>query len=511
MDECLYWDGGNMTKEFEIKNNEFVPFDNNVDYCVGTGRMGLALTKEYMEQLKEVQAEIGFKYIRGHGLFSDDMAIFQKIKYENGEENIEYNFTYLDLVMDNYMSVNIKPFLELGFMPYKLASGDQTVFYWKGNTTPPKSYEDWNNLVVATLKHLMDRYGAEEVVTWPIEVWNEPNLPGFWKDADMDEYLVLFENTINAIKKLDSRFKVGGPAICGVEDKKHIKFFMDFVHNKKVPVDFITRHHYTSEQPVRSGHYSMVELRPIDEAFETLKDSRDIIDSYPEFKGMDMHITEFNTSYVPNAPIHDTNQNAAYVAAMLAKFPENCASYSYWTFGDVFEEWGVPFTPFHGGFGMLANGCIRKPTFYSFKFFKDLKGKCVLKNENMVICKDDKGNYSGVLFNANVKREGEMLEANIKCFTENEDYVLITKTVDENTCNPLKVWHDLGEPSSLSKEDKNILKSADKPLIKTQRITAHDNHVNVKIDVELFGLVYFELKKSELTPDTGYNYAEIVK
>lgn len=140
-------------------------------------------------------------------------------------------------------------------MPDKMASGEQTVFYWKGNVTPPASYDAWCELVQATLRHLMERYGEEEVVTWPIEVWNEPNLPGFWKDADMEEYFKLFARTFAAIKEVDSRFRVGGPAICGVEDEKWIRMFMEFCRKESIPVDFVTRHHYTTELPEKDGHY----------------------------------------------------------------------------------------------------------------------------------------------------------------------------------------------------------------------------------------------------------------
>jgi len=95
------------------------------------------------------------------------------------------------------------------------------------------------------------------------------------------------------------------------------------------------------------------------------------VDSYEEFAGKDIHITEYNTSYIPNAPVHDTCYNAAYVAQMLSRLGDCHTSYSYWTFGDVFEELGVPFTPFHGGFGLVANGCIPKPTFWTFAFYKN--------------------------------------------------------------------------------------------------------------------------------------------
>lgn len=331
--------------------------------------MGLALQKEYLDQLKLVQKEIGFQHIRGHGLLCDDMAIYQV--NEAGEA--EYNFTYLDRVMDSYVELGLRPFLELGFMPDKLASGSQTVFYWKGNVTPPASYEGWSNLIKALLEHLSSRYGSDEVVTWPIEVWNEPNLAVFWENSDMEEYFKLFHTTFDAIKKVDGRFRVGGPAVCGGTDEVWIKAFMEYCHENRIPVDFVTRHHYTIESPERIGHYGYTKLQQAEDGFANLHTTREIIDSYPEYRGLEIHVTEYNTAYIPNAPIHDTNQNAAFLAQQLSRLGEDNESYSYWTFGDVFEEQGIPFTPFHGGFGLVANGCIPKPTFWTFAFFKKLK------------------------------------------------------------------------------------------------------------------------------------------
>ena len=60
-------------------------FTNNADFCVGTGRMGLALQKEYHDQLAMAQELCHFKHIRGHGLFSDDMAIYQSWTNRQGE------------------------------------------------------------------------------------------------------------------------------------------------------------------------------------------------------------------------------------------------------------------------------------------------------------------------------------------------------------------------------------------------------------------------------------------
>ena len=504
-----------LEKRYQVQTDRAIPFHNNVGYCIGTGRMGLALQKEYQDQLKLVQEEIGFSHIRGHGLFSDDMAIYHEYKDADGNTRVEYNYTYVDLVMDSYLSMGIKPFLELGFMPGKLASGEQTIFYWKGNTTPPKSYEMWCDMVKALLRHLCNRYGWDEVTSWPVEVWNEPNLPGFWKDADKDEYFRLFEETFYAVKSVDERFKVGGPAVCGGSDEVWIKAFLDYCSGKKIPVDFVTRHHYTTELPEHIGHYGYAEISDPELGFDNLKTTRAIIDSFPEYKGLKIQVTEFNTSYIPNCPLHDTNQNAAYIAGQLSRLGEVNESYSYWTFGDIFEEMGVPYTPFHGGFGLVANGLIPKPTFWTFKFFKQLTGSCMLHEEDLVVMKKEDGSYCGIAWNQNTHRTGEdksiTITIPVEAGNDPDWYVLVKQTVDEDTCNPLKAWHDLGEPSSLSDTQKQLIRQCARPFIQTQQLQPSSAQIEVALDVKEHGVIYFELQAVSCKPDRGYDYNRVMQ
>lgn len=515
---------------YKVSGNENVLFNNNAFYCVGTGRMGLALQKQYYEQLKFVQEKIGFEHIRGHGLFCKDMFIYHEYDAETDffktdktkTENIrvEYNWTYLDMVMDSYKSLNIRPFIELGFMPEDLASGDQTTFYWKGNVTPPREYEKWTDLVRATLKHLIQRYGREEVVAWPVEVWNEPNLPGFWKDHDMKEYFKLYDVTSRAVKEVDERFKVGGPAVCGGTDKEWIQGFLEFVRENKCPLDFVSRHHYTTELPARAGHYGYPKLHKKELCFEQLDSTRGIVDSFEEFKDMDINVTEYNTSYIPNAPVHDMNLNAAYIANMLSTFGDNHKSYSYWTFGDIFEEFGVPYTPFHGGFGLVANGLIPKPTFWSFVFYKKLTReyeKCVLKTPECIVvqCKADKDSlaageseyyYKGVAWNVDTEMSGSEITIDLELpldGKENSNSLLI-ELVDEEVCNPLKVWHELGEHANPSEEEIEVLRQSANPFVKTERI---GNKLSLKLKEN--AVCYFEVKTAPINSDRGYTYGRL--
>src|SRR5690606_11194466 len=141
-----------------------------------------------------------FRHIRGHGLLSDGAGVYRPYEYQ-GVRQVRYAFTYVDQVIDAYLRLGIAPFLELGFMPSDFAAGDQTVFWWRGNVTPPRSWREWADLVKATVAHLVDRYGIDQVRHWPIEVWNEPDLTQFWQGADQDAYHRMYEVTAYAIKE----------------------------------------------------------------------------------------------------------------------------------------------------------------------------------------------------------------------------------------------------------------------------------------------------------------------
>lgn len=495
-----------IRKEFQV-NASKEKLKNNTHVCIGTGRMFLALHKEYHDQLKKVQEEIGFSYIRGHGLFHDDMGIYNEYE-EDGEYKVEYNFTYVDRVFDDYLSLGIKPFVELGFMPGQLASGKETVFYWKGNITPPKDYKKWTDLVQATISHWIGRYSIDEVRTWFFEVWNEPNLTSFWKDANEQEYFKLYEETAAAVKEIDKELRVGGPAICGVDDERWLKEFLTFCSEHNCHLDFVSRHLYTVEKPRINGHYAYQDLREHNIPFGELKVSREIIDSFECYRNMDMHITEYNTSYVPNCPLHDGVLNAAYIAKLLSRMGETSASYSYWTFGDVFEEKGIPFTSFSGGFGLLANGNIPKPTYWVFQFYKRLGEINIDTHEYGIVSKKAENNICGVIWNPILEEDGESSVQLTYLLNDMADgeYFMMKESISEKHGNPRETWHHMGKPASPSKEQTEILRSMAHPYKETKKFNVADGQLFIDFSLEENEVIYFELEKIDNQNDRGYEY-----
>ena len=494
-----------MRKVITVRPGDSAAFRNLTQYCVGTGRVDLALHKEYQDQMAAVQKLCGFRHVRGHGLFSDQMGIYQEWGPPFAEKQQWYCFTYLDRVVDAWLENGLEPFLELGFMPEKLASSGQTLFYWKAHTVPPKEMEEWCRLVQETLKHLKARYG-DRVETWPCEIWNEPNLPGFWEHADKEKYLELYKATVSAVKGVLPGMKVGGPAICGGEGSQQwIADFLAFCRDNRVPVDFVTRHAYLGQTPEHKGRYLYHRMNAPEVLIAEMQESRDIIDSFPEYKGIPMYITEFNTSYNPFCPIHDTQENAALCAALLARLGDVADGYSYWTFGDVFEEQGIPTRPFHGGFGMMANGLIPKPTLWAFAFFSQLQGDCVYRDENAVIVRREDGGYEAVLWNL-CGEEKQPLEIELALPLDGESAVLV-ETVDGKDCNPLACWHAMGEPADLNGEQLQFLRAAGTPRCTATAGEQAADGTKARLTLAPNAVARVKVLPVKRSSDPGYDYS----
>jgi xylan 1,4-beta-xylosidase len=363
------------------------PLNEMFRECVGAGRANEGLRADWQQQLTYVKKECGFKYIRMHGLLTDDMGVYKEDK--NGKP--EYNYMYIDVLFDFLQSIGMKPFVELGFMPSALASGNKTIFWWRGNVTPPKDYEKWEALIRNLTQHFTERYGADEVKTWYFEVWNEPNLsPGFWSGTQ-EEYFKLYKYSVNAIKSVNPVYRVGGPGTAGAAWEPEL---IDFCTKNNLPLDFISTHSYGVKQGYLDEYGNagtILDKNPMSVSGDVLQSRKEITNSSKP--NLELHYTEWSASYTPSDPIHDSYHEAAYVLYKLKQAGNAANSMSYWVFTDIFEESAPRFTPFHGGFGMLTIQGINKPVFYSYQFLNRL-GNIELENNDSTswACKDSKGN-----------------------------------------------------------------------------------------------------------------------
>ena len=350
------------------------------NFCVGGGRAYETLLAENQRHLAMVHDECGFRYLRFHGLLHDDMGVYQE-----DEAGVPYyNWQYIDLLFDAMLRIGVKPFVELSFLPGKLASGTSTVFFWRGNVTMPRDLAKWGALVEALTRHVTERYGEPEVKSWLFEVWNEPNLKVFFDSpAPFEDYMKLYAESARAVKRVSRSYRVGGPATA---ECAWVAEFIAACAERKLPVDFITTHTYGVEGCVDEFGKNREKLIPDrDSVSGSMLRARGVVraSAMPE---LPLCFTEWSSSYSSRDNAHDSYHEAAFVLTRVKQAFRSVDAMSYWTFSDIFEEGGPGPKPFHGGFGLLNETGLKKPAFFAFRCLNRLGGTLLSCGDRDTLC-----------------------------------------------------------------------------------------------------------------------------
>eukprot|EP01102_Stenamoeba_stenopodia_P023120 TRINITY_DN985_c0_g1_i1.p1 TRINITY_DN985_c0_g1~~TRINITY_DN985_c0_g1_i1.p1 ORF type:complete len:535 (-),score=134.85 TRINITY_DN985_c0_g1_i1:74-1633(-) len=426
------------------------PFPHFWEECAGSGHALLGLRSDWQAQLNQAHEALGFKSVRFHGIFDDDMSTLLEFDNSNPDAGATYSFFNIDSVYDFLVSIGMKPLVELSFMPALIASGNQTIFHYKGNITPPSNYAYWSDLITAFVSHLIDRYGLEEVLQWHFEIWNEPNC-GFWT-GDQADYFNLMKVTFEAIKSVNPQLSAGGPATC---QSQWLSDAMEFAAANNFTLDFISTHEYPTDVSVTTRNTLQ----------QVLNNSRSIV-------GPDTNLfyTEYNDGlYYPG--FHDQPFAAAFVIKNVKDVQGLVQLFSFWTFSDIFEEQGFFSTPFHEGFGMMTIHGIPKPSWRAFELLHQAGD--LLIPDTLLTTLPPGVNYTTIDILATNTSSNQVYSDTFQLLITNHDVppnnvttqsvcVIIQfpetvtdvsatlQRIDDNNANPYNCWVDMGSPGYLN-------------------------------------------------------------
>lgn len=472
------------------------PFPHFWEQALGSGRASLALRDDYRKDLDAIHQATGVGYIRFHGILDHDVGLVRR----DAQGKISWNFSYVDQIYDGLLDHGFKPFVELGFMPPELSSDPAALqeFWYHPNIAPPKDYAEWDAMIGALAKHLVERYGIEEVASWYFEVWNEPNI-GFWAGKPAQStYFTLYEHTVHALKAVSPRLRVGGP---GTAQAAWVADFLQHAHDSNLPVDFVSTHVYGDDTADNVLHTAeniprrdMV-CRAVDKVHGEIAAS-----PYPH---MPLVFSEYNASYANLPNVTDT----VFMGPWLANTIRACAGkvqvMSYWSFSDVFEEQGVVRNPFYGGFGLIAADRIPKPAFNAFALLHKLgdqqlptdsdsalvtrraDGTLVIALWNYAPPVGDTANYTAGKPGGATKHFSLALQ-NLPASA----HATIWR-VDETHGNAIAAFDAMGRPDSPSRAQIVQLRKAGK-LAAPETMDVH--HGKLALDVPVQGLVVIELR-----------------
>jgi len=461
------------------------PFPHFWEQMFGSGRAILSLRDSYRRDLRTVHQTTGFQYVRFHAILDDDVGVYD----EDKQGRPIYNFSYVDQIYDGLLAAGVKPFVELSFMPYKLAARqDLQAFWYHPNVSPPKDYAKWDDMITQFTKHLAERYGIEEVASWYFEVWNEPNLD-FWTGTPrLQSYFELYDHTAHDIKAVNPRLRVGGPATA---QAAWVGDMIKHADQANVPLDFVSTHVYGNDKASDVFHTS--ENIPRDQMVgRAVKKVHDEIkaSSRPD---MPLIWSEYNAAYDNEVAVTDSIYMGPWLATTIAQCDGLTEMMSLWTFSDVFEEQGVVKTPFYGGFGLIAAGNIPKPSFYAMQLLHRLGEERIENSDpNVLVTKASDGSLVIALWNlVNPGSTGTPKTVKLQFKGVKPDAHVAIRRVDEDHGNTLSLWEKMGSPRYPTQDQLNDLRQQ-------SRLSAADSDSltdgNLTLELPVNGVVMLQVR-----------------
>ena len=308
----------------------------HLSHALSTDRVGgREIGADLREALRLARDSWGVQTVRAHGILCDDLRVYREV---DGEP--VHDFSRVDEVYDTLLGIGLRPVVELSFMPHDLASDPtKTVFEYGAIVSPPRDWGRWEALVHDLVAHLVERYGLEEVRDrWSFEVWNEANLEVFWSGTP-DEFWRLHDLAARAVKAVHPDLVVGGPSSAAAG---WVEELLDHVEASGEACDFVSTHTYGSPP---------LDLRPLLERHGKA--------------GAPVWWTEWGVTPTHFNPVSDSVLSATFLLRGMRSALGTIEALSYWVVSDHFEELGRPPSLFHGGFGLLTVGNLRKPRFWA--------------------------------------------------------------------------------------------------------------------------------------------------
>ncbi len=417
------------------------PFPHFWEQMFGSGRAILSLRESYREDLRAVKKVADFRYVRFHAIFHDEVGVYN----EDEHANPVYNFAYVDQIYDGLLKNGVRPFVEISFMPKKLAFNPDALhpFWYKQNVSPPKSMERWDDLIRHFAQHLVERYGIDEVAQWYFEVWNEPNID-FWNGIPRDKsYFDLYAHTARTLKEVNPRLRVGGPATAAAH---WIPEFLKYMSDRHVPVDFVSTHGYADDTV--EDLFGTNENIPMDDRVcRAVAKVRGQIKA-SAMPSLALFWTEWNVQ-----GMHES-RDTIFVGPAVANTVRQCDGLSemmsFWTFSDVFEEGGPIPRPFIGEFGLRAEGGINKPSYYAWGLLHQLGNERIANDsKDAIVTRTADGGLALAVWNlVDPDQHGETRTVRLAFSHLAPDARVSIERVDEDHGNVLRRYEAMGSPAA---------------------------------------------------------------
>jgi len=485
------------------------PFRHTWEGVINVDQFRWLVRGDLQEQLALAQKEIGARHVRAVGMFDDELRVFRPSPESfmgYASKDPRTNWQVVDYAIDALLDRGLNPMFTTSFVPSAMASGPVTVFTTQGHTSPPRDWKQWAAFVRESVQHAVERYTIEVVRQWYFEVWNEPNLLGWFWGGTRDDFFQLWRTTFHAIKSVDARLRVGGPSTGRAE---WLGELLDFGRTHDCVPDYLTPHIYNNDSTTgealapfagpqedrgsKSPNFSIGVMRGV----------RSLVDQLG-FTG-ELHWNEWGRSFHGIDKRREEPAEAAFIVRLLDRVSQEADVFAYWCISDIYDQVGYGREAFHGGYGLLSLQGLRKPAYHAFALLSRLGTERVAVPPNGT---DDLqgaivttgGRAHHVLAYAYQHDDApERRSVEVAVDLPADAGALTLFRVDAANNNVVAQWRDLGSPAYLSRAQTaelrahNGLQALPSGAV---RVTSAEGRAQARFTMESPGVALLEIARS---------------
>lgn len=376
-------------------------FSHNWRTLINAGYAKDLLNGAVQAQIRKMQKDIGFRYMRCKGLLDDDMMLY----VSKPPGRVDYNFVYVDEVIDFMLSVELKPFVEFSFMPSALVREAVIPFKRPSIISMPANLDDWLSLVTSLIRHFIDRYGIGVVREWMFSPFMSPEFAGYGLFT-LEEFGVIYRETSRAIRSVDPQLHIAGPG-CNIDSSDYISEFLVACSKDNCMPDTLALRAYHSILPDQED--AGLQLMAEDEAFPLAASGDE------QFLGHSLHkvkkllrqigfgnlpviLDEWSNSIWQRDLCNDTSYKSAFLFKNILENYDQFDALGYWTLSDHMEEIVPSADLFHGGFGLFTRGGLPKSSYRALQLLRYTGSSLVAEGDGYFIT-SSKGEIQIFIYN----------------------------------------------------------------------------------------------------------------
>lgn len=361
------------------------------------------LTAAVQQQIIKIQQEIGFRYLRFHGMLDQELHIYQGM--ENGQ--VKCCFTYFDMVIDFLLEQGLRPFLEFSFIPRELAKAQTSIFETGSITAACADCTAFGALVEAILRHAICRYGWDEVSQWKFSTFQINYV--FFDCMTMDEYLELYDCVYHAVKAVDTRLQFGGPGAMSsvVWDPRGMRVFLQYATAHDCLPDFLTVQSYPHESSSADANFMSYTLSQQSIPSVLSKDTNFVKTFLYDLNGicrefelpdMDIFIEEWNSTLWQRDLSSDTCYKSVWLTKNICENMDAVSAFGYWTISDLMDERANFDSMYHGGYGLFTYNGVPKSGYEALRLLGQLGNCCIASGDGWYFTQSER-EWQLILYN----------------------------------------------------------------------------------------------------------------